>query len=64
MLESYGTSGTIKNMSTKFPDVGEALETVIPTTGDYCGPISVPVRYAHPCKSTDRGLVHAIITDG
>jgi hypothetical protein len=59
-----GTSGTIKDMATKFPDVGEALETVIPTTGDHCGAISVAIRNAHPCKSTDRRLVDAIVTDG
>jgi hypothetical protein len=63
-LEGYSTSGSIKDVSTKFPDVGEALKTVIAATGDYCWAISVPVRYAHPCKSPDRRLVHAVITDG
>ena len=51
-------------MSTKFPDVGEALETIIAATGDHCRAISVPVRYAHPCKGPDRRLVHAVVTDG
>jgi hypothetical protein len=58
------TSGTVKDMATKFPDVGETLKAVIPTTGDHCGAISVSIRYAYPCKSTDRRLVHAIVTDG
>ena len=59
-----GTSGTIKDMATKFADVSETLKTVIATTGDHCRAISVPIGYAHPCKSTDRRLVHAIVTDG
>ena len=59
-----GTSGSIKNMATKFPDVGEALKAVIATTGNHCGSVSVPIRYAHPCKGTDCRLVHAIVTDG
>ena len=58
------TSGTIKDMATHFPDVGETLKTIIPTTGDHCGAISVPIRDAYPCKSTDSRLVHAIVTDG
>lgn len=51
-------------MSTEFPDIGEALETVITATGDHCWAISVPVRYAHPSKSPDRRLMHAVVTDG
>ena len=63
-LEGYSTSGSIKDVSTKFPDVGQTLETIIATTGDHCRAISVPVRYAHPCKSPDRRLVYAVVTDG
>jgi hypothetical protein len=59
-----GTSSTIKDMATKFPNVGEALEAVITTTSDHCRAISMAIRNAHPCKSTDRRLVHAIVTDG
>jgi hypothetical protein len=59
-----GTSGPIKNVTTEFSDIGEALKTVIATTGDHCGAVSVPIRHAHPCKSTDRGLVNAVVSDG
>ena len=63
-IEGYSTSGSIKDVSTKFPYVREALETVIAATGDHCRTISVPVRDAHPCKSPDRRLVHAVVADG
>jgi hypothetical protein len=62
-MEGYSTPGSIKDVPTKFPDVGEALESVIAATGDHCRAISVPVRYAHPCKSPDRRLVHAVVPD-
>lgn len=59
-----GTSCTIKDMTTKVSDVGEALKTVITTTGNHSGAISAPIRYAHPGESADRRLMHAIVTDG
>jgi hypothetical protein len=63
-LEGVGTSGTIKDMTTRVSDVGEALKTVIATTGNHSGAISVPIRYAHPGESADRRLMYAIVADG
>ena len=58
-----GTSGTVKDITTKFPDVREALKTVIAPAGNHRRAIPVSVRHADPGERTDGRLMHAKVTD-